>query len=66
MEQHVGIASLSRMTRKKLKALDGAQIVHYRTTPDPAAVLLPYWMWVRLNHMLSAAKDILDAGKEQQ
>lgn len=66
-EEHIGIASsLARMRRKKLKDLDHVQIVHYRTTPDPAAVLMPYWMWQRLQFMLMAAKDVLDAGDKQQ
>jgi len=65
LEEHIGIASLSRTTRKKLRELDHVQIVHYRTTPDPAAVLLPHWMWVRIQFMLMAAKDILDAGEEK-
>lgn len=65
-EVHIGIADLGRMTRKKLRELDHVQIVHYRKTPDPAAVLMPYWMWLRLNAMLAAARDVDNAGKDQK
>ena len=59
-EKHVGISELGKLTRKKLRELDHALIVHYRTTPEPAAVLVPYWYFIRVQHMLIAARELMN------
>ncbi len=63
-EKHIGISALAHMTRRKLRDLAEIQIVHYRRTQEPAAVLIPNWMWIRLSLMLAAARDVESSGEK--
>jgi len=63
-EKHIGIADLNAMNRKRLKSLDCAQIVHYRNVPEPAAVLIPYWMFIKITSAMRLLHDAIGEAKE--